>query len=401
MIRAINHAGRFWRRFGEPAPRLDASALEEKAKKSTGLSDLGDPTYREGFTRLIQELNANAKLSQLGQIAAYFNLLDYLEVRLQLINYRAQRPEVTQQAVTNPLVVLGLPRTGTTILYELLAQDSAHRYPASWEIAKPFPPATSGSVLTDQRIKTVDRQFNFSERLSPGFKAIHAIGAVLPQECVYLFSSHFMSEQFGYMYDIPDYREWVIGQDMTNTYRWHHHFLQHLQADYAKERWLLKTPSHLAYLNNLLKQYPNAAIVWTHRDPLQAVSSFASLVSTLRSGFSDSVDPHAIGRTELTHQAKIVERGMEHRKQLPSQQFCDIGFAQIQNDPMAAIQYIYEHFGFELTTTTEQKMRDYLRARPQNLYGEHSYSAEQFGICENDAQRLFSGYLNQYSPLAN
>ncbi len=173
-----------------------------------------------------------------------------------------------------------------------------------------MPPPTAQTYDSDKRIAAVDRLLALLEKLCPGFRAIHAIGARLPQECVYILASAFISEQFGYMYNIPAYRDWALDQDMTASYRWHASFLQHLQVDLRRERWVLKTPAHLAYLKYLLAQYPDAAIVWTHRRPLDAMASFSSLTYTLRSGFSRSVDPLATGEYEFRHFSKIVARGM-------------------------------------------------------------------------------------------
>jgi hypothetical protein len=158
-------------------------------------------------------------------------------------------------------------RTGTTILFELMAQDPSNRTPASWEVARPVPPPVESQYTADRRIRLTELHLSIAERLSPGFRAIHAIGARLPQECVYLFSSNFMSEQFGYMYHIPAYRRWLLEQPMAETYRWHHDFLQHLQSGFERERWVLKTPSHLAFLDDLFACYPDAGVVWTHREP--------------------------------------------------------------------------------------------------------------------------------------
>lgn len=393
LIRALNALGR---RVGGGAA-LDAQSLQQSAAKRTGLSDFGSVVYQEGLSRLVEELNTSARLSPLGRWVAYFNLLDYLEVRLKLTDYRNRHPAVAAQTVSRPLIILGLPRTGTTILYELLAQDPAHRSPASWEVAKPVPPAQAETYRSDRRIRSVAAHFKISEWLAPGFQAIHAIGARLPQECVYLFASAFVSEQFGYMYDVPAYRRWLLEQDMVEGYRWHHAFLQHLQSEYVAERWLLKTPSHLAYLDALVEQYPDAALVWTHRDPLTAVSSFSSLVTTLRGAFSDSVDPSAVGAWELEHQSHIVSRGMAQRQSLPEGQVCDISYAQIQEDPIAAVKAIYAFFDFELSTATEAQMRQYLQHRPRDLYGEHRYSADAHGISEAAVEMRFADYRARYA----
>lgn len=396
-IRAINRMGNAARRRGfKPFP-IEPDELLRRAAAKTGLDDYGAPSFKEGLHRLTRAIRGNAQLTFVGEAAAYFNLLDYLCVRLQLIQYRKERPVVTQQGIARPLIILGLPRSGTTILYELLAKDPANRSPASWEVAIPVPPAQQATYHNDKRARRIDLQYSISEHLSPGFKAIHAIGASLPQECVYLFSSNFVSEQFGYMYNIPGYRRWCLDQDMTDTYQWHYHFLQHMQVDYPCERWLLKTPSHLAYLKYLVARYPDAAIVWAHRNPIEAVSSFASLVATLRGGFSDSVDPVAVGRFEMQHQAGIVERGMAQSLAIDPGQIMHVSYNEIASAPLDVIQSIYNRFGFALTPDTELAMQTYYRNRPKNLHGTHHYAASEFGITTADVETLFSAYLGQFS----
>jgi len=234
------------------------------------------------------------------------------------------------------------------------------------------------------------------EKLAPGFRVINALGAQLPQECVYLMASNFVSEQFGYMYNVPAYRSWALEQDMSATYQWHAQFLQHLQVDYRAARWVLQTPAHLAYLPALHARYPDAAIVWTHRRPLQAVASFTSLTTTLRSGFSDAVDLQAAGAFEMAHCARIVSRGMAARDELAAERFFDVSFADICRDPIAVIDGIYRHYGWALRPEAEGAMRDYLRNQPRSLYGVHRYSAGEFGLTEAQERERFADYLGRY-----
>jgi hypothetical protein len=313
-----------------------------------------------------------------------------------LIDYRMRRAQVAQQVIRQPLFILGLPRTGTTILYELIAQDPAFRSPATWEVARPLPPPTQQSHRADARINTVERMLRMMEKLAPGFRAIHAIGARLPQECVYIMASSFISEQFTYMYNIPAYRDWVLGQDMTAPYQWHAHFLQHLQVDFARERWILKAPAHLGSLDYLLAQYPDASIVWTHRRPLDAIASFSSLTQTLRSGFGTQVDPLETGAREFRHFSTVMQLGMEKRHALDRGQFFDASFAAICADPIAVVNAIYRHFGWPLGDEAGARMHAYLKKRPRDLYGEHCYNAGTFGLDSELEKQWYTEYLARY-----
>jgi len=392
----LNSVGSALERAHLAIPELSAERLVRHSQRKTGLRNWGDESALAGLERLTRALNDEGHLSQVGRITAYLNLLDHLCVRLRMIEYRSRRGDVQAQAIHRPLFILGLPRTGTTILYELIAQDPAFRSPATWEVARPFPPPAARDHDSDKRIAEVDRLLALLEKLAPGFRPIHAIGARLPQECVYILASSFISEQFGYMFNVPGYRDWVLEQDMSAPYQWHARFLQHLQVDFARERWVLKTPAHLASLKYLLAQYPDACIVWTHRRPLDAIASFSSLTHTLRSGFSSRVDPIETGEQELLHFSRVARRGMEDRSALDRGQFFDAGFSAICADPIAVIDAIYRHFNLHLSDEAQARMLDYLQRRPRNLYGEHRYSAAAFGLDAARERHLYADYLSRY-----
>lgn len=397
VIRLANRAGNALADAGYAWPTLQVDSLLRAAQKRTGLGNWGDESVFEGLRVLVSALEDQAALTPVGRVAAYLNLLDHLCVRLRLLDYRERRPEVQGQRVRQPLFILGLPRTGTTILHELIAQDSAMRSPASWEVARPLPPPVAARYVSDARIAPTQRLLGVLKWLVPGFQAIHAVGARLPQECVYMLASAAMSDQFSYMYNVPDYRDWLFEQDMTSAYRWHHYFLQHLQVDCPRERWVLKTPAHLANLRFLLAQYPDAAIVWTHRRPLAAMASFSSLTHTLRSGFSRSIDPFLTGAGESQHFARVLERGMRDRAELDDGRFLDVGFNAICVDPLGVVEAIYRYFDFHLSDASRDRMREYLRQHPRNLYGEHCYQPESYGLDAGLETRLYGEYLQRFA----
>ena len=377
-------------------PQLRADRLVERARRRTGLEDFDGTSWRVGLERLVDSLESEARLSQVGRIAAWFNLFDLLCVRLRMVEERKRRPEIAAQAIRKPLVITGQPRTGTTILYELIAQDDAFRAPTSWELARPLVGDASARGARST-IRRVDVALGLMEKLAPGFQAIHAIGAQLPQECVYILASAFSSEQFAYMYNVPGYRSWALDTDMAEAYRWHAGFLQHLQAGAGSRHWVLKSPAHLACLDCLLGRYPDANVVWTHRRPLSAMASFSSLAHTLHGAFSERIDPLAIGTQESRHFSQVVQRGIAQRGELPRERFFDAGFDAICRDPVEVVRQVYAHFDIEMRPAALQRMRDYLARRPRNLYGEHRYSAREFGLDEAIERDLFGAYLARYA----
>ncbi len=399
-VKAINRVGAFARRIGIGTSGLDAAELMSDAVKKTGLSDFGDEGFLPGLQILIESLNEEARLSTIGRMAAKNMLLNRLSNRLRIIDYRKKRPEVADQAIERPLFVLGLPRTGTTIFHELLAQDPNHRWPITYEVEEPFPPARAESFLSDPRIPAVAKGLEQVETLAPGFRAIHPIGATLTQECIALTSSQFMSEQFGVMYYVPTYNDWLRRQDGSEAYRWHRMFLQHLQVDYSRPRWVLKSPGHLPFIQALVDEYPNAAIVQTHRDPMQVMASLASFACTLHSAFSDDVDPLQTAAQEAEHYAAMLQAGMEQRDRIEAKEgpgrFFDVEFRDIVMRPLEVMEELYAHFGFEWSSGVRDRMQSYLKNHPREKHGKHTYTLEQFGLSHEKHGPLFAGYRGRF-----
>lgn len=401
-IKLINRAGRALGKVGISKPALiPVGNLILRARKETGLTDFGDESFFPALEKLAASLQQQARLSQLGRIAVQGMLLDNLKLRLNLIEYRKRRPEIALQEISRPLFVLGLPRTGTTILYELLAQDPAHRAPSTWEVAQPIPPAQRKTFHTDSRIADVEKSVNKMELLAPGFQAIHAMGATLPQECVTLLAPHFISDQFGVSFYIPEYRSWTLEQDMTAAYQWHHQFLQHMQVDYMEQRWVLKTPPHLAYLDTLIKQYPDAAIVQTHRAPMDVLGSISSLSCTLHSAFSDEIDLNATAQAEVDYFSKMLNQGMQKRAAMLDEdsRIFDVQFNDLVSDPIKVVENLYHHFNFEFGDDVRVAMQEYLNKRPRDKHGEHHYTLEKFGLSQQKCAALFTDYCKRFNLL--
>ncbi len=376
---------------------MNIDSLEQQARAHTGLNDFGDPGYREGLEVLIDALQTEAHLSEIGRHVAMGMIVGQLCSRLQIIDYRAKHPELCNKPIEKPLIVLGLPRTGTTILFELLTQDPALRSPLTWELQRPVPPARPETFNTDPRIAEVEASLRQSDQLAPDLKAMHATGALLPEECLSILSSYFASELYGSLFHVPTYRAWLLNNDMTAAYQWHQCFLQYLQSGYMKDRWLLKAPVHIGNLGVLLGQYPDACIVQTHREPMEVIGSVSSLECTLRGMYSDDVDPLTTGPEEAEYFAELLRRGMEQREALDrEEQFFDMQFQDIVADPIPAIRAMYDHFGFELTPQVADAMQNYLDNRPREKHGKHRYTLDQFGLSKEQHGYLYEQYRERY-----
>jgi LPS sulfotransferase NodH len=368
------------------------------ARAQTKLADFGPDSFLPGLRALIASLEHDAKLNAFGRYFAQRQLTELLATRLRLVDWRRRHPEVEKQEIVRPLFVLGLPRTGTTLLYSLLALDPAHRSPLSWEVDDPCPAPEAASYASDPRIQQSAWRFKQLERLAPGIQAIHPVGADLPQECIVVTASEFMSIRFEMTFDVASYQDWLLEADMTGCYGWHKRFLQHLQSRHARERWVLKSPGHLGTIDALLAAYPDARIVQTHRDPRRVVPSVSSLEWTLRGIASDAQDAHALGQQQLRAWSRTLRAGMQARARHAAreQQFADLHFREIARDPIACVRRIYERFGFTYTPEFEQRMRAYVAAHPREEHGAHRYTLEGFGLSAAAVDAAFADYCARF-----
>jgi hypothetical protein len=366
---------------------LDADGLVARAVEATGLEDFGEPTWREGLDRLVAALDDEARLSELGVQVVTGDILGYLTNRLNIVDWRRRHEEIATGLVRSPLVIVGQPRTGTTILYDLLAQDPAHRAPLTWEVDRPCPPPETAMYETDARADEVQAQLDLVAQLLPGLTAFHPLGARLAQECVRMTAGDFRSMIFPTQYRVPSYARWLLWEaDMAPAYRWHRRYLQHLQSHHRGGRWLLKSPGHMWSLGALLAEYPDAILVQTHRDPLRVIASVSALMALLRRLACD--DP-TVGEAAAEFTEYILEgldRSVADRQRgiVPADRVVDVQLGAFLADPFATIRGIYERLGLELTPQAEQRMRAFLAAHP----GDGGGQRYRFGDTGLDAAAL-------------
>jgi hypothetical protein len=387
----LNGAGRALAALGVRRPSLDEAALLAAAERATGLADFGAEDYRAPLRELLRHLEGEAKLTTLGRTMARGQLLGALTTRLRLVDWRKRHAEVAQQEIRSPLFVLGLPRTGTTLLHGLLAQDERHRAPLTWEVADPCPAPERATFASDARIAAMRARERDIERVAPGFSAIHPMGALLPQECVSMTASAFYSMQWEATYAVPSYQRWCEAADPAPAYRWHRAFLQHLQSRCAAARWVLKTPAHLLTLDALFAEYPDAMIVQTHRDPARVATSLASLECTLRGASSDAIEPHAQGAEAAELMERMLRAGLAARDAHPEREarFFDLAYDDLVGDAIGSVRRIYQHFELTLDAETEARMRAFLADNAADKHGVHRYAPEAFGL---DLEALAARY---------
>ena len=402
--RAIRLANRVLSRLGSRTFRgsLDESSLIEAAEERTGLLDLGDASFRQPMRVLLRSIDEEARLHPVGRFITRERLVGTLATRMRLEELVRRHPRIESERVPRPIVIVGLPRTGTTLLHRLLASDARVRALASWEALAPVPLDPSGADAEERqkRIASAQRAEKGLRWMAPDFFAVHPIDALAPEEDVLLLDLAFRSTVPESTLRVPTYASWLEEQDQRPAYRYMKRVLQALwwqrSAEGESARWVLKTPHHLEWLDALLEVFPDATIVWTHRDPLQVVPSFCSMLAHGRGVFSDEVDPHEIGRSWLRKGTRMISRAMDVRAKVGTARFVDVRYGELMEDPLAVVRRIEEHAGMPWTKDAETRMRDTLRTEVQHRHGVHRYRLADFGLAERDVDRALEHYRETF-----
>jgi len=383
------------------ADRFDPAALIDQARQWAGSDDFGtdldeNETWRDGLGRLCDGFVADARLNDLGVEIAALDLVRALKNRLQIVDWRKSHPEIAEQKIERPIFIVGQPRTGTTILFDLLAQDPSLRPPLTWEVDAPLPVPRPDTYETDPRIAETQASLEMSEHIIPGFMSWHPMGAQVGQECVRITASQFCSMIFSVQYRLPSYYKWLLYEaDHRQAYRFHRIFLQHLQSGVSGQ-WLLKSPAHLWTLDTLLETYPDAVIVQTHRDPLKVIASVSALTNHLRRMASDQTSIADCAVQSCEEIVVGLQRGMTLRDSLPPGQVIDVQFTDFMRDPFATIRSLYGRLDRELTPAAERRMREHLAAHPGDGGGGR-YSWADTGLDADQLREQVAGYQQRYA----
>ena len=380
------------------AARFAPDALIDQACETAGSADFGEiGGWRDGLDLLVDGLVHEARLSELGVEIAHADLMRALVNRLQIVAWRAAHPQVAREQIRRPIVIVGQPRTGTTILYDLLSQDPDLRAPLTWEVDAPCPPPQPATYRDDPRIAQAQATIEMSEQIIPGFLAFHPMGALVGQECVRITAGQFCSMIFSVQYRLPTYYRWLLHDaDHRDAYRFHRVFLQHLQSGVAGQ-WLLKSPAHLWQLDTLLAEYPDAVVVQTHRDPLNVISSISALTHHLR---RMSTDESSVADCAAQSYVEIVtglEREMALRNNgiVPAGRVIDVRYADFVRDPWTTVRSIYQQLGRELRPEVEQRMHDHLATHPGDG-GASRYTWSDTGLDAGEVRERVRGYQDRY-----
>ena len=394
-VSALNAGGRALRRFGVEPPSLDVDGLLRAAQRRAGTTSFGEWDFAEPLERLLKSYHNEADLTTLGRITVRELLVSLLDNLLRMEAERAANPAIERQQIVAPVFIVGLPRTGTTHLHGMISQDPASRAPFTWEVMYPAAPVATQQQIDRTRALT-DARLNWANRLAPEFMRIHPIAADLPQECIAITAQTFMSIQFHTTHNVPSYQDWFEEAPQDLGLDFHRRLLQHLQAKRPGNRWVLKAPGHLFALEGLLKRYPDAKIVHTHRDPLRVMASMASHATVLRRAFSDRANPRQIAADWADRWARALDKFLSVRDRAPPQQFLDVDFDAIEKDPLGTIERVYDFLGWPVTPEARAAIEAFLAANPKNKHGVHRYTLEQFGLSAAGETARFRGYCERF-----
>ena len=386
--------------MGVEPVRLDEESLIRDAIRATGRDDFGPEPFLAPMRRVLDALEGEAHLTWLGRTIARSELLRVLRNRLGLVAARRDHPEIAARR--------GAPadRRGRPAAHGL---DDPARHPrvrsrtpraAHLGVQRAVSGARASTFESDPRIAASDAELAGVDRLIPGFKSMHPMGARLAQECVVNMQQSMCSVLFHNEYRVPSYQDWLDDPafDWRPVYAIHRQVLQHLQWRCPRERWVLKTGAHMWSLDALLCEYPNACIVQTHRDPVKVATSYASLTTLVRAMSSDAVDPFEIAADWTPRLALALDRATAVRDsgRFPADRFHDVHFREFLADPLKTVEGIYRHFGIELTGEAADRMRRFIDENPQGKHGVHRYAAAEYGLDVGVLRERFARYTDRF-----
>jgi hypothetical protein len=372
-------------------------ALHETAIEMSGFSDFGDPGYGEGLRVLLEALDAGTPMTDYGREFTFFELAMTLNARLATQKGWTENPALLKTEIKAPLVVVGLPRSCTTVLHRLLAVDPQFQGLEAWIAQAPMPRPPREQWEELQMFRRSDLRLQKWFEVVPQFQTVHTMKADDLEECIEVLRQDFVSNRFGCNFEVPDYDRWWMAQDETPSYRRYADVLKLVGGREPSRRWLLKNPGHIYGIEALLAVFPDAKIIYTHRDPLKSMPSVASLIHMAHQ------IPHGERASRLTgpREVEVWSRGtqpmMAARARVPDQ-FHDVYHGQFVRDPLEVVRGIYDRFGFTLTPEAESAMRAWVADNPFGKHGEHRYTLEEFGLTEAGVRERFQDYIDAYAP---
>jgi hypothetical protein len=386
-----------------PLLRERAGADEHLIEQAWRLADAAGGEWDDlapALGALLRAYREEAALSPFGALAAHWDVERFMTNLRRFLDEEARAPEILAEPVTAPLIVTGMPRSGTSFLHGLLAEDPANQVVRCWQTVYPYPDADREGK-TDRRARRVDWQLWSFAWLAPGLRSVHPLDAQSPQECTEITAHMFQSLRFDTTHRVPSYRAWLDARGHGAAYRFHRRFLKHLQAQHGRRRWVLKSPDHVFALDALHAVYPDARMVFVHRDPSRILPSVANLTEVLRAPFTLRTDAAGIGRQVIDDwalgAANMVEASRRWRFGSPPPFHAQ--YHEIVARPVETVRRLYRHFGMTLSDAAAERIGRRAAARPNGGYGRNVYSAADYGFDLRDMRQRFRAYLDHFDVL--
>jgi hypothetical protein len=375
---------------------LSADALVDAATADTGLDDFGPGAWRDGLDVFCDALRDEAALNDIGVAMNEHRLGHTLRQRLRIVDCLRRHPEIAQEEVRRPVIVMGLPRTGTTALAHLLAADPANRSLRTWEANEPVPPPEAATETTDPRIAATQAGIDMSHQLMPDLPRLYFATATSPSEALDLTGLSCRAFQWEGQSRVPSYEQWLLATDMTGAYELQRDVHKLLQWHCGPERWAWKNPPDVFALPAVRHAFADAVFVWTHRDPFAALASVCSLVKVVRQFGTDDVDGAELGRAQLALWAEGIARGLAARDALGEEAFRDVWMDDLAREPVATMAKLYDSLGWPFTAGAEQAMRAWLGANPRHGRGAHEPDPAEFALDPGATRERFATYVQRF-----
>ena len=377
---------------------LHYTDLMSEVAKMTKLENFGNPLHIKGLGELANSINKEALLNQVGIEAQKKRIIGILINRLRFENDLLKFPEIQEEEIGNPIFIVGLPRTGSTMIHRLLSTDINHTSMLWWEGRNPSRLENEERGKSFKRIEIGKEEVELLLKASPDLLKIHPMDAMAPDEEILLLEHSFFStvpESFMYL---PSYSRWIESQDHTTAYEYLKSFLQYLQwqnPSRSDKRWILKTPHHMGYVDVILKVFPGAKIIQTHRNPLDTIPSYCSMVTTLAEPLTDNLDLSLLSNHWEKKLARVMEHCMEVSRFNPKK-FIDINYIHLIKSPLHELEKIYEFIDKPFASTTKDGMQKWLIQNKQHKHGQHNYSSANYGLRDEIITKDFSKYIDTY-----